>query len=210
MCWFLISNRLCYTVNQRPWTYFNLSLDHWLTIATSIASWFERERSHSRRRAWSFAKLLVPGRYLSSKQMFSTVVLCINNKYTKPYLNSVQDYTTAQEKKIMCEYITHWRDFVSVENKCYVATAVIQMPAVRLALGGFLWRWGFSHGTNPPLITGGREASEVVVLQTILSSRAGLMSLVLAWRVEPTGTTATHHLVSQDQNIHLHAILYHL
>lgn len=49
-------------------------------------------------------------------------------------------HNCARQKKIVCEYITHWRDFVSVENKCYVATAVIQMPAVRLALGGDLWR----------------------------------------------------------------------
>lgn len=36
--------------------------------------------------------------------------------------------------------MTHWWYFVPVENKCYGATAVVQMPAVRLALGGCLWR----------------------------------------------------------------------
>lgn len=33
-----------------------------------------------------------------------------------------------------------WWYFVSVENKCYAATAVVQMPTVWLALGGCLWR----------------------------------------------------------------------
>ncbi len=36
--------------------------------------------------------------------------------------------------------MTHWWYFVSVKNECYAATAVVQMPAVGLALGGCLWR----------------------------------------------------------------------
>lgn len=60
--------------------------------------------------------------------------------------------------------MTHWWYFVSVENKCYADTAVVQMPAVRLALGGYLWRRGSSHGANAPLVARGGEAGEVAVL----------------------------------------------
>lgn len=53
-------------------------------------------------------------------------------------------------------------------------------------------------------MTGGGEAREVTVLQTLSSGRAGRPSLVLVWRLEPAGTTAAQHLVSQGQNVHLH------
>lgn len=75
---------------------------------------------------------------------------------------------------------THWWHFVSVKNKCYAATAVVQVAAVRLALGGCLLRRGSSHGANPPIVARGRKTSEVVVLQTLFSSRAGLVSVVLS------------------------------
>lgn len=87
-----------------------------------------------------------------------------------------------------------WWNFVSVENKCYAATAVVQMAAVGLALGGRLWRWRSGHRTNPPLMARGGEAGEVAVLQTLPSSRAGLLSRVLAWGLEPAGTATTQHL----------------
>lgn len=47
-----------------------------LTMATSTASGLEWERSQSRRSVWSLARPRVSLRYLSSKQMFSTVVPC--------------------------------------------------------------------------------------------------------------------------------------
>lgn len=47
-----------------------------LTMATSTASGLEWERSQSRRSEWSLARPRVSLRYLSSKQMFSTVVPC--------------------------------------------------------------------------------------------------------------------------------------
>lgn len=85
-----------------------------------------------------------------------------------------------QEKnKNYTSAMTHGRHFVSVENKSYAATAVVQMAAVWLALGGCLRRRGSSHRTNPPLITGVREAGVVVVLQTLLSGWAGLLSRLL-------------------------------
>lgn len=87
-----------------------------------------------------------------------------------------------------------WWYFVSVEDKCYAATAVIQMPAVWLALGGGFWRRGSGHGTNPPLMARGREAGEVAVLQTLSPSRAGLPSLVLVGGLKPAGTAPTQHL----------------
>ncbi len=101
---------------------------------------------------------------------------------------------------------THWWYFVSVENKCYTATAVVQMPAVRLALGSCLWRRRSSHGTNPPFMARGREACEVAVLYTLSSSRTGLMSLVLSWWLKATETTTTQHLKPQCQHINPHEI----
>lgn len=96
--------------------------------------------------------------------------------------------------------ITHRRYFVSVENECYAAAAVVQMAAVWLALGGYMWRWRSNHWTNPPLMTRGGEAGEVAMLQTFLSSRTGL---VTARWLEPARTATTQHLVLQGQNIHL-------
>lgn len=116
-------------------------------------------------------------------------------QYKKCYVTK----TTA--RKTQYEEVTHWWYFVSVENKCYAATAVVQMPAVWLALGGCLWRWGSSHGTNPPLMARGGEAHQVAVLQTLPSCRAGLLSLVLTWWSEPAGATTTQHLVPQGQNV---------
>lgn len=96
--------------------------------------------------------------------------------------------------------ITHRRYFVSVENECYAAAAVVQMAAVWLALGGYMWRWRSNHWTNPPLMTRGGEAGEVAMLQTFLSSWTGL---VTARWLEPARTATTQHLVLQGQNIHL-------
>lgn len=73
-----------------------------------------------------------------------------------------------------------WWYFVSVEDECYAATAVVQMPGVWLALGGCLRRRESGHGTDPPLMARGGEAREVAVLQTLSSSGARLLSLVLA------------------------------
>lgn len=87
-----------------------------------------------------------------------------------------------------------WWYFVSVENKCYAATAVVQMPAVGLALGCCFRRWRPSHGTNPPLMARGSEASEVAVLQTLLSGWTRLPSLLPVRRVQPAGTATTQHL----------------
>lgn len=84
--------------------------------------------------------------------------------------------------------------FASDENKCYADAAVVQMPAVGLALGGHLWRWGYSHGANPPLMAWWREAGEVAVLQALASGRAGLLPLGLVRRLEQAGTTTTQHL----------------
>lgn len=163
-------------------------------MATSTASWFEWEWSQSTRREWRLANLRVSGRYLSSKQIFSTVVPCIDT-HTDQQQHKIQFTKCAPQ----LQQVTHWWYFVSVEDKRQAATVVVQMPTVWLALGGSLCGRGSSHWTNSPLVAGCREACEVAVLQTLLSSRARLLSLIQTFRLEPTGTTTTDYLVSHSQ-----------
>lgn len=92
---------------------------------------------------------------------------------------------------------THRRDFVSVEKQRYAPTAVVQMPAVGLALGGRLRKRRAGAGADPPLAAGRREAREVAVLHTLLSGRARLLSGILVLRVEAAGPTTAQHLKSQ-------------
>lgn len=70
------------------------------------------------------------------------------------------------------------------------------MPAVGLALGGRLRERRAGVGADPPLAAGRREAGEVAVLHTLLSSRARLLAVIL----EPAGPTATKHLKLQKNN----------
>lgn len=107
-----------------------------------------------------------------------TYLLLISNnmKSTHGQLTRLQDWN----KNKQCEEMTHRWYFVSVENKCYAATTVVQMPTVWLALGGCLWGCGSGHGANPPVMARRRKACEVAVLHTLPSSRAGMLSLVLA------------------------------
>lgn len=67
---------------------------------------------------------------------------------------------------------THCWDFVSVEHQRYAPAAVVQMPAVGLALGGRRRKPRAGVGADPPLAAGGREAREVAVLHTLLSGWA--------------------------------------
>lgn len=163
-------------------------------MATSTASGFEWERSQSRSSEWSVAKLLVAGRYRSSKQMFSTVVPC---KRTQTH-NSVDDEVNVQTAVASWSVKTRRRDFVSVENQRYAAAAVVQMPAVGLALGGRLRKRRAGAGADPPLAAGRREAREVAVLHALLSGRARL--LIPARRAKPAGPTTAQYLEGQKNN----------
>lgn len=93
------------------------------------------------------------------------------------------------------EDVTHRRYFVPVEDERHPHTAVVQMPAVRLALGGDLWEGGSRRGADPPLVAGGGEAGEEVVLQTLMSSRAGRLTLRRR-RLGETRATTTHNLIT--------------
>lgn len=70
------------------------------------------------------------------------------------------------------------------------------MPAVGLALGGGLRKRRPGAGADPPLPAGCREAGEVAVLQTLLSSRARRLVATLVWRGKPAGATTAQHLES--------------
>lgn len=98
---------------------------------------------------------------------------------------------------------THWRNFVTVEDQRDSAAAVVQVPAVGLALGGCLWGRRPGHGAHAPFVAGRGEAGEEAVLQTLSSGRAGRLPLLGAWRVQPAGAAATQHLVSHTHGISL-------
>lgn len=102
---------------------------------------------------------------------------------------------------------TYCWNFVFTKNQCDAVTVVVQVPSVRLTIGGYLWRRGSWQGTNPPLMAWGREACEVLVLHTLASSWAGLRSLSLQRRLEPAWMATTQHLASQDKNSHLNVIV---
>lgn len=97
-------------------------------------------------------------------------------------------------------------NFVSVEDKCYAATAVVQMPGVWLALGARFWRGRSGPGTNPPLLARRGETRQVAVLQALLSSWAGLLFRVLGGRRKHAGTATTQHL-SQRNGLFIHVVL---
>lgn len=183
-------------------------MDHSLTIATSIASWFERERSQSRRRAWSFAKLRVSGRYLSSKQMFSTVVpwICAHTYWSatiqkRPYLspglhncNKKNDMRRDYSLVVLC---LCWKQVLCGHSCC---------PNARCSAGTWWlfvevrvqpWNKPPTHGKGQRSTWGSCDPDTLVQPGTTAVSGPGLMSgagrdddhtapVVTGWKYSPT------------------------